>query len=232
MQGPEPRGRFGKLFDAGSIAFFGVGWLALVGVLVGEAGAVASALWLLLLAAPGLLAAEIGAGLFHWFADSFFTPHAPLIGPTIIRAFRDHHVDPGFMARRSSAEVSGQNCFACLPILGLGVLCDPSSTLGQLAVTSLLSFTAGIALTNLFHQWAHSEDVGPRVRWLQERGLILSPERHALHHSGGHDRAFCVTTGWLNPGLDAIQFFPRLERAIRRLGPQRRRELAKDSRAN
>jgi ubiquitin-conjugating enzyme E2 variant len=56
----------------------------------------------------------------------------------------------------------------------------------------------------------------PVVQRLQRWGLILSQERHALHHAD-HQRAFCVTSGWLNPLLDRIRFFPRIERAVRAL---------------
>ena len=85
---------------------------------------------------------------------------------------------------------------------------------------SILLFTLAIALTNLFHRWAHAARVPPLVARLQRSGLVLSPARHALHHSGAHDRAYCVTTGWLNRPLDAIGFFAALERAVRRAGAQ------------
>lgn len=52
------------------------------------------------------------------------------------------------------------------------------------------------------------------VRWLQRRGVLLSPEHLAAHHSSPHDRAYCITTGWMNPLLDSINAWERLERLI------------------
>ena len=99
-------------------------------------------------------------------------------------------------------------------------------------VAGLLLFTAGIAATNRFHQWAHADRVPRWVAALQRRGLILSPEHHARHHRGAHDRAYCVTTGWLNPLLDAVAFFARLEAAVRWLGPRRGQGFARSLRSD
>ena len=203
-QRPEPRSRAGAIFDAVSIGLFLAASLGLWLALLASAGPLQVAIAVALLALPALMAAELAAGLFHWVADTFFTPEAPWIGPTLIKSFRDHHTAPGEMA--------------ALP--------------GCWVATALLLFTLGIALTNLFHQWAHAERVPAVVARLQRGGWILSPAHHALHHCGAHDRAYCVTTGWLNPTLDAIGFFPALERAVRRLAPAGRRPLAKGSRAH
>ena len=83
-------------------------------------------------------------------------------------------------------------------------------------------FAFSALLTNQFHLWAHAEKVPTGVRWLQGRGLILTPARHAVHHRGGFSQSYCMTTGWMNPLLDGIDFFPRVERAIRSLGRWRR----------
>ena len=69
--------------------------------------------------------------------------------------------------------------------------------------------------TNQFHMWAHATSVPASVRWLQRLGLVLSPERHARHHCGEFDRSYCMTSGWLNPLLDRIDLFGRIERRIR-----------------
>ena len=228
-QGPEPQSRASAIFDHVSVILFATAWLALLGSLVAAVGPLAAVFWLGVCALPALLAADFAAGLLHWLADTFFTPDSPWVGPSVIRAFREHHVDPGAIARKGRVEVSGQNCFACLPLLAL------AAAAGVGGVTFVLAFTAAIAATNLFHQWAHADlgsgGVPAGVRALQRSGWILGAEHHALHHSGAHDCAYCVTTGWLNPLLDRVDFFGGLERAIRRLGPRTRRELAKGSRA-
>ena len=92
----------------------------------------------------------------------------------------------------------------------------PSSSLSLFWSAFLCALALGSYATNLFHKWAHASSVPPGVRWLQRCGLILAPDRHQTHH-GDYSRGFCVTSGWMNPLLDAIRFFPRLEAAARSL---------------
>lgn len=211
----ESRSLGWQVFDSISCVVFVSIWIAVAGFFAAASGGPEAAAWLVLFALPAFLAADLGAGLLHWFADTFFAPSTPLIGPSLIHAFREHHRDPRGIARRGVIEASGLNCFACIVILGLGLFLDTATLVGRGALGALLMFTLAIALTNLFHRWAHAEGVSPSVGWLQRHGWILSPERHDLHHSGSHDRAYCVTTGWLNPLFDRIRFFPRLESIVR-----------------
>ena len=227
------RSRDWEIFDTDSMVLFVLMWLGFCSHFVAAAGAAEAVLWIVAFAVPGFLAAELGAGLLHWFADTFFAPSTPLIGSSLVQAFREHHRDPRGIARRGIIEASGLNCFVCILILLLALLLDAATVAGRAAGIALLWFTLATALTNLFHRWAHAERVGPAVAWLQRNGWILSPERHALHHSGAHDRSFCVTTGWLNPLFDRIQFFHRLEIAARWLARSRTgSKLAKGTRAD
>jgi hypothetical protein len=52
------------------------------------------------------------------------------------------------------------------------------------------------------------------VRWLQRLGLVLRHGHHAVRHARPYARNYCITTGWCNPLLEGIAFFPRLERAV------------------
>ncbi|MEE3332043.1 MAG: fatty acid desaturase CarF family protein [Myxococcota bacterium] len=222
-----------KFFDAASTSAFVAIWLAFFVHFSTASTTLETSLWIALFVLPAFFAADLAAGLLHWFADTFFAPSTPWIGRSLIHAFREHHRDPRGIARRGIVEASGLNCFACIGILGLGLGLDTGTLAGRASCVALLWFTLAVALTNLFHRWAHSEVVSPGVRWLQRRGWILSPERHAVHHSGRHERAFCVTTGWLNPLLDRIEFFTRLEGAIRWIGRGFvRSKLAKGTRAH
>lgn len=91
---------------------------------------------------------------------------------------------------------------------------DPSGALAVFGHAALWSFTLGALGTNLFHKWAHAEQVPSAIAWLQRRGLILSPRAQAVHHltyTGG----YCVTSGRLNLLLDRVGFFARLEWLVR-----------------
>jgi len=45
----------------------------------------------------------------------------------------------------------------------------------------------------------------------------LPPDHHARHHQEPFTTHYCITTGWLNRPLAAIDFFARLERLLERV---------------
>ncbi len=177
----------------------------------------------LLASIAGYLVADLLAGLTHWVADRFFAENTPWIGPLLIEPFRAHHVDPGSIARHDFASVSGNAALTTTPVaLSLFVLPTPDdlASLGLFVFATIL--TLSLFLTNTFHRWAHARDRGALIRALHRTGLVITPARHAHHHSGAHDRAYCVTSGWLNPLLDGLRVFPRLERLLRSIGAPER----------
>jgi ubiquitin-conjugating enzyme E2 variant len=165
------------------------------------------------------LLADLLAGLTHWLADRFFREDTRWIGPLLIAPFREHHTDPGSIARHDFATVSGNSALATAPLaVALRLLPEPANVPALALFVFGNVLTLALFLTNLFHRWAHAPRRPPFVRWLHRTGLILTPERHARHHRGDHDCAYCVTSGWLNPLLDGLGVFPRLERLLRARG--------------
>lgn len=178
--------------------------------------------WLVLPIAPlAWLCADFVSGAIHWLGDRFFREDTPWIGPTLIRPFREHHRCPTAMIGHGSLELHGNSCLVVVVLLGLASLLPVGQAgLGRAAFDLWLAlFLAAGAATNQLHLWAHHPSPPRSVRWLQRRGWILSPERHARHHDGAFDRSFCITCGWLNPLLDRTDLFGMLERAIRRVPP-------------
>src|SRR4030095_16825277 len=197
---------------------------------------VASALWLFLAArllrgggltywwgtglgaAVGYLAGDLMSGVVHWFCDTFFEEHSPVIGRVLIHPFREHHRDPLAMTRHDFAEIAGNSCLALAPGLGIvALLPAPTRPLWLGAYAALLVFTVVAVVTNQLHKWAHMPAVPGYVSAMQRTGLILRPLRHAAHHRTQAE-AYCVATGWLNPFLDRIGFFPAAEGALSALG--------------
>jgi hypothetical protein len=147
----------------------------------------------------GIAVADLFSGIVHWGCDTFLREDAPLIGPLFIAPFREHHRDPLAMTRHGFVERNAVVAFASLPAIGLGLL-PSASVLGSM--TALACATA-VLFTNELHSWAHAPEAPPAVRWLQRRGLILSPERHAAHHRAGVS-GYSVTTGWTSAFLDRV----------------------------
>jgi ubiquitin-conjugating enzyme E2 variant len=167
----------------------------------------------------GYLFADLIAGLVHWIADRFFDPETPLLGPMLIAPFREHHVDALGITRHDFFEVSGNNALMTIPLVGIiFLLPEPTSFPTFFLLAHLFSLSVALVATNQFHRWAHSPSPPPLAKRLHAWGLILTPRGHALHHRRGHDRAYCVTSGWLNPLLDRVRLFERIEH---RLGSRR-----------
>ena len=213
-----------RCLEAGLIAA-ALGLLAVQGSRA-LAGLNASAAWWMapMALAAGVLCADFASGAVHWFCDRFFEETTPVIGGALIQPFREHHVDPQSIVRHGMLELHGNTAIPVVAALGAAQLVPRGAATAwssALDVWLLLLCAASMA-TNHFHMWAHAPSVPRAVRWLQHRGLILSPERHALHHRGGFDRSYCITLGLLNPALDRIDFFGRVERRVRTLHPGRR----------
>ncbi len=165
----------------------------------------------------GYLAADFLSGAAHWFCDTFFAEDTPLIGKTLIFPFRDHHRHPQRITQYGFLEQDTANFFLFSPFLASALWAGApaeGSTVALVWTCGLVGLAGGSFCTNLFHKWAHQRHPPRAVRWLQAVGLVLSPERHQKHHRD-YSLGFCVTSGWMNPILDALGFFPRLEKLLR-----------------
>jgi hypothetical protein len=166
----------------------------------------------------GYLIADFVSGAVHWLADNFGHEKMPIVGPNLIRPFREHHVDPRAITRHDFIETNGNNCLVCWPwLVGFYFFLPPGESLLALAfISTWLVFNVGIFMTNQFHKWSHLEQVPAWIATLQRWRLVLSPDHHDIHHTAPFEKYYCITTGWLNPLLcDRLRFFQRLETMIR-----------------
>ena len=218
-----------RIVDRAAVAVFAGLWCAACARLAPDlfpaAGALASISALASALLPsvlgflaGYLLADLVAGAVHWIADRHFDPRTPGLGPMLIEPFRAHHGDPLSIARHDVFEVLGNNALVTIPFTALLLAApSPADVATRLLVATALAGTLFAVATNLFHAWAH-DPAPPRIaRPLQRAGLILTPERHALHHRAAHDRAYCVTSGWLNAPLDRFDVWARLDAWIARV---------------
>ncbi len=171
------------------------------------------------------VAADVLSGIVHFLGDSFGTVDTPWLGTTFVLPFRSHHTHPEAIAEHDFIETNGNNAFATLLPVVPTLLLVPVEAGG--AATGLGCFVLVLALlllfTNQIHKWAHVAAPPGVVRMLQRAGILLSPERHAAHHSPPYRGGFCVVSGHANGVLDPIAFFPRLEGGLRKtLGLTRR----------
>ena len=158
----------------------------------------------------GYVAADFLCGALHWYADERADASWPWIGPAFIRPFRDHHLRPEALTEHDVFELCGNNAVACSTLLGTTL---PWAPLAPHLAIGVVALALAILATNVFHRWAHTATPPLLVRALQKARAVLSPEVHVQHHAL-LDRAYCVTSGWMNPILDA---------AIRRVRSRDRR---------
>ena len=179
-------------------------------------------LWLALLAIPlSLVLGDLVSGLVHWVADTYFSEETPIIGQSLVKPFRLHHLYPRDICTHDLVTTVGNVCIIAVPVLTFCIYVlwtwDVSSWLAFLILCVALMSLATV-LTNQFHKWAHQEQPSRMVRWLQRTRLVLAPAHHQVHHTKPFNMHYCITNGWLNPLLNKIRFFRSMETVLHFVG--------------
>lgn len=165
----------------------------------------------------GYISADFVSGFVHWAADTWGSVDWPVVGSTLIRPFREHHVDPKAITRHDAVETNGDNCLITLPLLIVTALytwTNEASDASYFIIAFICSLSFFVLLTNQIHKWSHQEKNLWPVRLLQNCRLILHPQHHDVHHRAPFNKYYCITTGWLNYPLSKILFFTTLEKFI------------------
>jgi ubiquitin-conjugating enzyme E2 variant len=223
LAGPSDRsGRPARSrWDLGHFGFAGA--IALAGVLLLAHGIVllasldaAGAARALLGALLGIAAADAVTGFVHWACDSWGDERTPWLGPALIRSFREHHENPQAILAHDWVVANREpGAAAAVALAGLSVPAVHAFVASRPTLyAGLCTLIAWGAAANQLHLWAHAPRPPRWVRLAQRGGLVLSRDRHARHHRGARDAAYCISTGWLNPLLDRTGFWRGLERAI------------------
>lgn len=171
-----------------------------------------SALLIALQALGVVLLADFVAGLVHWLEDAYGSEDTPLVGPLLIKPNIVHHHHPRFFTKLSWWQSSWDLLLVGAAILGVAAWLDALTW--QVGLFAIISVNA-----NQIHKWSHMSraEVGPVVAFLQDRRILLTPRQHALHHTDPKNTYYCPVTNLMNPVLEAIRFWDRLEAVIERL---------------
>ncbi|MFO0751591.1 MAG: fatty acid desaturase CarF family protein [Myxococcota bacterium] len=161
----------------------------------------------------GWVATDLVTGFVHWAGDTWGRPDMPIIGRSVIRTFREHHIDAKAITHHGLVQTLGEQAIGAVPVMALLWLCDPDpdNGFGAGALVGLYVLVVASTASNLFHKWAHMKRPPRLARALQKMGLIMSLEHHARHHRAPHLEGYCIAIGWLNPLLDGIGFWRGLE---------------------
>jgi ubiquitin-conjugating enzyme E2 variant len=204
--------------EIGSIVAFAV----LIGLIVRRTAHYSEGRGFLIASAfmSGYIMADFISGFVHWLADTWGSTKMKVLGPTLLRPFREHHVDPKAITRHDFIETNGSNCMISLWV---GAICvfmpievEGYQALLVFTMVSLGSMIFWVMMTNQFHKWSHEDEakLPGIVRTLQAWHLILPVGHHGIHHTAPFDKYYCITTGWLNWPLTKLGFYKTLERLV------------------
>ena len=190
-----------EFVSVGTFVFFAAAISRRVIVEVAARFSLPVALLIVVLLLAAYAVSDLLSGIVHFLLDNFGSPNTPVIGQKFVKPFRDHHVDPMEMTRGDFIAVNADNVFVCLPVL-IPVFFFLDVTARPYIGVFLVGLVAGVIMTNQLHKWAHMPTVPRLVAAAQRKGVVLSKEHHAVHHSGGYDRNYCITWGYLDVVLN------------------------------
>jgi ubiquitin-conjugating enzyme E2 variant len=153
-----------------------------------------------------VLAAELVAGLVHWFEDAYVRENTPLIGRIVGRPNTIHHHFPRYMTRHSW----WQSSWDLIPLAAVPIAL---AWLGHCLTWEVWLFAILSANANEFHKWSHRtrKENGRLISFLQDARLLQTAKHHARHHTDPKNSHYCTVTNFLNPVLDRLHFWDSLE---------------------
>ena len=168
--------------------------------------------------AIAVLAADFIVGVFHWIEDAYLRDDCPVLGRLIARPNILHHYRPRHFLRNSWIA-------SCWDLwLVSAALVATAWALDRLTLPVCV-FAVLVGNANQIHKWAHRSrrENGPCINLLHDLRILQGPRHHAIHHTDPKSTHYCVITEWLNPVLERLRFWTRLECGLRKTFGIRRR---------
>lgn len=166
----------------------------------------------------GYLLADFIMGIFHWIKDTYFGPFTPIIGKTFIWGSRLHHARP-----RHVIEFTDRELFTSSALWTLSWMA-PLMYMTGISIFNVVLFLT-ICVNDIVHKYAHMLDTERPylATLLQQIRIIQSHDDHYEHHVCPHEINYCPITPYVNPVLEKINFWKRLENIVQqvfRVGPR------------
>jgi plasmanylethanolamine desaturase len=168
--------------------------------------------------AATVLAADFIVGAVHWLEDAYVRDTWPVLGTLVARPNILHHYVPRHFIRKTWWE----SCWDQLLLAaGAVALAAWAGWFGWQVVL----FAVLVGNANQIHKWAHRSrrENGPVISLLQDLKIIQGMRHHAIHHTDPKSTHYCVITEHLNPLLERLRFWTRVECALWRWFHIRRR---------
>lgn len=172
-----------------------------------------------------ILLVDFVSGVLHWLEDTYGKPGWPLSGKWVTIPNIIHHHDPTCFTKHSwfkSAEV----------LLVFGTMIILFAWYLNVLTWHVLLFVAIGINANEIHKWNHvpRRNRNKIIVLLQTLKLVQTPAHHGKHHMGSKDTNYCVITNVVNPVLETVDFWRKLEKIIQmHLGLQKRTDSSLSS---
>ena len=169
-------------------------------------------LHILLQALGVILLADFVTGIGHWLEDAYGTEETPVIGPLVIKPNIVHQHYPRLFTKLTWWQSSWD-------LLLLGALIVGGAAWADVLTWHVWLFAILCINANQVHKWSHQTraEVGPVVSFLQDYWILQTPRQHALHHTDPKNTFYCPLTNLLNPALEFVGLWPKLEAVIEAL---------------
>lgn len=134
-------------------------------------------------------------GILHFTFDNYFTTNTPIIG-VVVHEFREHHTDPGRIARRDTLQAIEH---AVIPTIFINLLL--LFVKNPFIIQILIGFGFFGIITNIVHRYNHLKP-GTKmplfIEWAQKLKLIQNNQEHNIHHTAPHTTSFFILSDIFN----------------------------------
>jgi hypothetical protein len=174
--------------------------------------------WTIAALLVGTYVADFVSGLLHWTFDTWFSEDWTGVRRMVLLV-REHHIHPNRIFQYHLWHDAGVlSWFAFLisaPIVAW-VLMRHSVAAPFEAGLVLAAVVASLEIVFMleFHKCGHRLKRSAVVRVLQWGHVLLSPKQHLRHHSGFHDRNYCIITGIFDQTAGRLGAWRLLERIV------------------
>lgn len=159
-----------------------------------------SIIFIIIKLVASLLIADFVTGMFHWLEDTYNIPFGDILCHN-----RLHHIKPYEMTKYTTLETITSTLYFAIPLMLLNYFFIKS----QIMMISLVFMT----FANQIHKLSHYPTKmikSKTIHFLQRTGIFQSKSHHHIHHSET-TKYYCVMTNYLNPFLEYINFWRRIE---------------------
>lgn len=155
------------------------------------------------------ITADFITGIIHWWEDTYGNPNWLIIGKYVVKPNLIHHKQPTKMLEGSYWNRINTSFFA---VAAFGAIFWWIGLRSWQFIVCLLFCVQG----NEIHAMSHRPDKanGKMVLFLQKTGIFQSKKTHRWHHKAPYETNFCIMSDFINPILNRIDFWRKLERLI------------------